>query len=1653
MSPELVDKNARTHLEPDSVSLSDPVALEEGAAPPEELDSQPRAMQHKVSAIARIRPNALAVVTAKRSMKYAALAAGIQAVQAVLSARAVKKGEPIGLCLEAAPELAVGYLGILAAGGAVMPLDPALPSARLRAMAVAAGARLVLVHGLTRDRLNGDGGPETLDLDCLDCPVPVTSLPEDGNPDQLALLYHTSGSTGQPKPVAISHGTLTGRMESMADWFGIDEHEVVCGASSLAFDPFIQQLFFPLSRGGTLWLPGRDGMLDAAGFWRDAVRYGLTHLNLVPSQVEALLDSAPIGGVASLRRVVMGGERMPPSLPARICARLGEVPVYNMYGPTEGTVDATGFRIDPARMPARIPDEIPIGRPLPGCRVRILDAELRRVPPGTPGELCIGGAGLAMGYLGKPEETSAKFIPDPFGPPGARLYRTGDLACWREDGEISFIGRRDEQVKVRGQRLELGEVEAALRRQPGVQAAAACLWAEAPGGPGVVAYLTGSVDVAAVGRGVAEILPAAAVPVRILVLPTLPRLPSGKIDRHALPTPDLAPVPEPGSTPAGPTPAGLEQAIAAIWAELLGGRAPDRTANLFEAGAHSLLVPKAQARLSVLAGREIPVVDIFRYPSIAAFAACLAGESALLAPAPSGVRADSGAAAIAIVGLAFRFPGARDRATFWNNLIEAVDSIRHFDRAELEAAGTDPALMNHPDFVPANAELPDLDRFDPVPFGYTPADAAEMDPQQRLLLETAWHALEDAACNPAGDGPVGVFAGTGFNAYLLDNLHRRAGFAGGPDRYFLVVNNDKDFAATRLAYKLGLTGPAMTIASACSTGLATVAQAVDSLRAGRCRVALAGSASAGMFSSRGYIHTDGGIASRRGRCRPFDAEADGTVGGAGAGVIVLKRLADALRDRDTIHAVIRGIGISNDGGARAAFSAPSVDGQAAALRAALADADLPPTAIGYVEGHGTATPLGDPIEVAALNLAYGSAAPGSIPLGSIKGNIGHLDAAAGIAGLIKTVLVVKHGLIPPTAHFTRANPRIPFADGPFRPVVGVEPWPRTGESDDGATPRRAAVSSFGMGGTNLHIILEQAPPCPAPSTPEPALPRLLMLSAATASARDALAAAVAGHLEHDPSIALTDIAHSLHCGRKRLRYRRVAVACNPAGAAVQLRGTSALDNGELIPGAGPATVALLFPGQGAQHPGMGRDLYRSFPLFRAVVDEAAARLAEAGPADLTGLLLAAPNDSVAARRLADTAMTQPALFTVEYGIARLLQSFGVVPSALAGHSLGEYVAATLAGVMSFADALALVTRRGRLMASAPPGVMLAVSLPEAEIRALLAREFEPGAAGIPEIATINAPRQSVLAGDEAGIARIEQALIALDRPGRRLPVSRAFHCALMDPILEDFGEAVSRVTLRPATIPMLSNLSGAQVDPAAPTEPAYWVRHLRGTVRFVDNLRHLLTEPARVLVEAGPGVTLTRLARAAGAAEARAIATQPQSEASGQDGAEALIQSLSRLWLHGVEPDLAALEADRPGRRVPLPPYPFERKRYWIDPSPSADSSAPGAKPAPILAPGLAAVEHPASVTADSILRNVRGVWREALGLPDIAYDDDFLELGGDSLVAVRIVARLRETLGTEVPAALIFSERTVAGLARALAAAAATRAPTPAPVREEGWL
>lgn len=889
---------------------------------------------------------------------------------------------------------------------------------------------------------------------------------------------------------------------------------------------------------------------------------------------------------------------------------------------------------------------------------------------------------------------------------------------------------------------------------------------------------------------------------------------------------------------------------------------------------------------------------------------------------------------IAVVGMAGRFAGARNIGEYWHNLRNGIESISTFTEEELLAAGVDPAQLADPHYVRAGSVLPDMEQFDAAFFGLNNREASIMDPQHRHFLECAWEALENAGHVPESfQGSIGVFGGSGHNAYMPYNLMTNPKLMSSVG-FFLVrhTGNDKDFLTTRVSYTLNLKGPSVNVQTACSTSLVAIHTGVQSLLNRECDMALAGGVTIEMPHRQGYLYQEGEILSPDGHCHAFDADSQGTVFGSGVGVVVLRRLADALADGDHIHAVIKGSAINNDGSGKVGYLAPSVDGQAQAIAEALALANVSPQTITYVEAHGTGTPVGDPIEIAALTQAFrqgGADQNGFCGIGSVKSNIGHTDTAAGVASFLKVALAMQHQELPPSLHFKSPNPACEFERSPFYVNAALKPW-----TPPAGTPRRAGVSSLGVGGTNAHIILEEAPR-QQPSGPSRPF-QLIVQSAKSLSALDAGSAALADHFERQPGQNFADAAHTLQVGRQGMRHRRVVVARDAADAAAALRAkdpkrvfTETAEDGS------PRSVAYMFAGGGAQYPNMGADLYRSEPVFKAAVDECLNILTTQVKTDIRPLLFPAPGqEAAAATQLERPSLALPALLTVQYAQAKLWMSWGLAPTALIGHSMGEYTAAHLAGVFSLADALTIVELRGRLFETLPEGAMLSVPMSEDELKPFMTPELS--------FSVINGPRLTVVGGPVAAIETLQKRLAETEVDAARVRINVAAHSSMLEPILKEFGAFFSRITMKAPTLPFVSNLSGTWITPAEATDPQYWVRHLRNTVRFADGLSELLKDPSRILLEVGPGRTLSSLARQhPSRSPQQGVINSLRHPDEQVDDQAFVLTTLGRLWAMGAAIDWAKLRVNERRVRVELPTYRFDHARHWIEPGKGAGTLAP----------------------------------------------------------------------------------------------------------------
>ena len=886
--------------------------------------------------------------------------------------------------------------------------------------------------------------------------------------------------------------------------------------------------------------------------------------------------------------------------------------------------------------------------------------------------------------------------------------------------------------------------------------------------------------------------------------------------------------------------------------------------------------------------------------------------------------------AIAVVGMAGRFPGARSLSGFWENLRAGTMSLTQLTDDKLRRAGVPEGTLADPDYIKVASLLDDVHQFEPALFGITPREAEAMDPQIRVLLEICHDALQDAGYDPRRfSDRIGMYAGARSNEYLAKYVRANPRFMEMIGESRARITNHADFLSTCVSYHLGLRGPSISSVTACSTSLVTVHMACAALFSSECDMAIAGGVEIPLPSYRGYKYSEGGgIFAADGTVRPYDAKASGTVFGAGAGVVVLKRLSKAVADRDAIHAVIIASAINNDGAAKSAYTAPSEAGQAEVLASALRIANIDPASVGYVEGHGMATPVGDPIEVAALNRVYGAGRRGTrdIALGSVKGNVGHLGAASGVCGLIKAVYSVREGIIPASLNFSDPNPRLDLDAGPFYVADRTAPW----SQDPG--PRRAAVNSFGVGGTNAHLILEQ-PPAVQTGATRPY--QLLTFSARTPTALAAMEEVFRAHLNEshptEGARGLADVAYTLTEGRPVRAVRRIVVAADQADAVQQL-GAGRAETAHSVPRGRAPRAVFLIPGQGAQYVGMARQVYEREPEFAAVLDHCCAVLRQSHSLDLTSVLFPATAEAVAQARamIGRTSVIQPALFAVEYALARLLISRGVEPAALVGHSIGEYVAAALSGVMDADDALRLVADRSLLIQSLPPGCMTAVPLPEDQLRPLLPPDVD--------LAAVNAPGICVVSGPESAVGELEVSLYERKVATSRLRTSHAFHSRMMDPVLRAFEDRVATVRLQAPRIPFVSSVTGGWITTEQATSPVYWARHVRACVRFADAVGLLLADGGYCFAEVGPGQALSNLVTETGASlgmhQSKRVLAVPMLPATqgGRDDLRSVLEGLGRLWSYGCFVDWRRFWAHEKRGRVHAPTYPYERESFWVNP-------------------------------------------------------------------------------------------------------------------------
>lgn len=1546
----------------------------------------PRALRHWLRLAAERAPHHTALISPEGALSYAQLLGSVQDLAQSLKQMGLQAGDRIAIEATRTQQTIIRILAAVEAELAYVPLDLSYPADRIAAMLAQAQVRMTL----------SDVSAESA------APFNATQLYA-SEPD-LAYVLFTSGSTGQPKGVAMGQKPLANLINWHAQHPRLGHACTTLLFAPLSFDVHFQEIFSTIACQGTMVLIPEAHRRDPNLLRQALVTHGVTRLYLPYVALQMLAEAnrealnTPSQGQLVLQDVISAGEQLQITPAIRdLFSGLPQAVLHNHYGPTESHV-VTAFELP--NQQTHWPTIPPIGQALPHVEIALRDPETGLVTQEAEGELLLGGDCLAHGYLGQADLTADRFRDDIPQLPG-RWYTTGDLVRRDATGVLTYLGRADQQLKVDGFRIEPGEIEVALMGHPQIQDAVV----SAPDLPGLGRQLISHIVLRNPGADLSNLttdlrshlrarVPEYMVPTRFMALECLPTTPSGKIDRRNLPAPVAA-----SASKQGPVASALD-AIRQAWQELLGLPRLNDQDNVFDLGAKSLLVLRFVARLKEL-GHKATVAQVYDQPTAKGLAAALQASPA--AKASRRVIAPGTHDGIAIVGMAVRTAGAKTLDAFWDNLLANREGIRHFAPHELDPSIPED-IRNRPNFVAARGVLEDADRFDAPFFGISAREATVLDPQQRLFLELCWTALEHASIDPTQqpDDRFGVYAGEANNTYTPALRQEQPELVQQYGEFGVMLGSEKDYIATRVASRLNLKGPAVSIHTACSTSLVAITQAWHALASGQCDVALAGGMTVVVPQEAGYLHVEGGMESADGHCRPFDEKASGTLFASGGGVVVLKRLSEAQAAGDTIYGVIKGVGINNDGSEKASFTAPSVTGQAQAIRMALDHAGVSARSIDYVEAHGTGTSLGDPIEVAALTQAWASDTQDRqfSKIGSVKGHLGHLVAASGVIGLIKTTLALHKQLIPGTLHYQRPNPNIDFGETPFTVVGQATPWPQ------GDAVRRAGVSSFGVGGTNAHVIVEEAPaPLHSSNSAPDNTPIVWPLSARSEAALGQRMVDLADFVQGQATVDTQAILATLTRGRQAMRHRHVIVAPNVQEACALLRqkaaGRVALN--------GPRVV-YLFPGQGSQHPGMARGLYQQLPAFKDALDQCITIAnplltpCDQGPANLLAWLTHDdPKDADVGALLAQTRYAQPALFCMSYALTAWLDSLGIEPQAMIGHSIGEYAAACWSGVMSLESAITAVVARGQAMFEQRPGAMLAVRASADVVQAAMPTGVE--------IAAQNAPVLTVVAGDFDAIDSFATKLEAQDIGTTKLRVSHAFHSASMDAALPRVADALRAAHLQSPQIPLYSCVTGELLQAQQATDPQYWAQQVRASVQFRRAVEAELAHGDTVFVEVGPSQALTALLRQYRSNQGKPANVVPLLGPASQAGQPTLtaLQGFGQLWALGVN---VAWPVPAQARRQTLPTYPFMGERHWFK-----RKAAPALNVAPIQTestlPQTVQIMSRIPRLQEEVIRIICDV--SGLTADAIQGDATFVDMGLDSLSMTQATLEFERVFGLKL--------------------------------------
>jgi amino acid adenylation domain-containing protein len=1568
-------------------------------------------------------PDTIAVAGDMPAISYRELDQQAQVIQSTLNHLGCRPGEVIAIHTDARALAIAAMIAVLRSGCAYLPLDPVYPLERLNYMVSNADTAVVITDN---DAFRPAIG-KLLDLRRFDFSTAVTPAQAAKiNADDDAYIIYTSGSTGRPKGVRMNHGTLNNLIQWQNNHYAAGETYRTLQFSSLSFDVSFQEIFATFAQGGTLFLVDNHTKQDFRALLTFIDNHNIERMFLPYIALLQLLQWANRLQLypQSLREIITAGEQLVISNELKKAFHsLNGTRLSNQYGPSESHV------VTEYILPVDIDSWVnipPIGKPIDQAQILLLDESLQPVTEGEVGELYIAGPVLANGYINNPEETAKRFIELTLKGKACRCYRTGDLAARANDGNILYKGRIDSQVKISGYRVELSEVEAKLLNTGFIEEAAVAV-RELRGNKNLVAFITlksaADFSLAALKEILGREMPQYMLPAEYITLEQLRKTATGKIDRKSMlealvQTAEqnlqtsgslIEPATEHAIQPA--LQSTVQHILALIRREINAPNAQLQD-NLLAQGMDSLGANRIAAALYDELGISVPTYALFQYRSIKLFINFVTKNIVLdkvTAPAGKTERTAQNAE-VAIIGMAVNVPGAQTLTQFWENLAAGKESIHFF------ADTTDEGEVN------ARGIIHDPLGLDEKFFGITPMEARFIDPQQRVLLELAWHALEDAGYVPDEfPGRIGIFCGTGNNTYYLNNVLKDPEQLEDYGALQAMIANEKDYCATRVAYKLNLVGPALSIHSACSTSLVAVCNAVEAIRSGQCDIAIAGGASISFPQQQPHVHQEGSIYTRDGHTRTFDKYSSGTVFSDGVGLVVLKRLDYAQGDGDRVYAAIGGAAVNNDGADKGSFSAPSIEGQKHVVLAAQQNAGINAQALGYIEAHGTATPIGDPIEVAALNAAFSThtAMKQFCRLGSVKSNFGHLTAAAGVVGLIKSALAIHHDLIPPTINFSEPNPALNLESTPFVIADRASAWNKPVEQ------RIAGVSSFGIGGTNAHVIVKGVatpviPPVEIQSSIQSStqssihssaqLPNWLPLciSAKSSVALSAQVQNYRDYLQTNPEVDIAGLASYLLTHRAHFNYRKAIGSGTKPTAAL-------LDKFEGADTPAPTidNIVLAFPGQGSQLATMGASLYENVESFHAAFDACSEILAREHQLDIKTLVFSS-GDS-----LAETRNTQISLFCICYSLAQTLVELGVHAHAAIGHSIGELAAAAIAEVFDLPTALRIVITRGTLMQAQARGAMIAVREPAEVLQAYLGGDVV--------IAAQNTPESCTLAGEHAAIVALCKKLTAANIKFKKLDTSHAFHSPAMDGAKQAFAQQLADVVLSAPKIPFISCVTGDWIKPEQATDIHYWANQLRQPVKFYQGIETLASLNNILLIECGPqrtvsGMVMQTLTEKEDFRVVHLLAQAGQAD----EELTSFSQALGNLWECGLDlhwPQTANVSSNLPA----LPLYPFQHSTHVIEPLAVNSASAVAGMPvasivtyAPLSTPAPQLTLTPQmalTIMKDSIVAQLEKLFSDISGMDLLNADRDasFFELGLDSLLLTQSTLKLKKAFKVAV--------------------------------------